>query len=230
MRQSTLLLALFAALAASAARAGDAPGVPDVPLPFNPALGAAAGDWARYRLSDPGEIEEARRAGRPPESLPFEIYAVRSVDEKSISIADSAGKLHVYSRDPASTSALAFLRGFFGEDGKALLSGLRSLSASADPIEVGGQRHDGAVRIDATLVVDPQGGHTAQFRIWVAPGVKAGGLLKATAEIVVDKRRHGGILELDGQGVAGEPPLPKKEKPGGAAPEPPTGTAGRGPR
>jgi hypothetical protein len=219
--RAAALVAALPFLLVSAAPAGEPKPPADVALPFNPADGAVIGDWARYALTDPAA---------PGEALPPELYAVRSVDEEAVLVEDTARKKHRYPRGAAGASALAFVRGFFGEDGASQLEGITSLAVTADPVEVGGRRFDAAVRIDVTTLTraEDKDGLRAEFRIWIAPGVRAGGIVKAAASVRYAGKVHEGLLSLDGQGGAADDPRPHRSPappaPAGATPATPTGS------
>lgn len=205
------------ALAGAPAAAQEKPAVPDAPLPFDPAGDAPLeGDWARYDLADPQA---------PGDALPPEVFVVKAVAPDAVSVLDGQKAEHRYLRGEAGKSARAFLQGFLGEDARAQVEGLRSLTVAPDPIEVGGKRWDAAVRIDAVcetkLGASANPDMRSEFRIWVAPGVKAGGVVKATVAVTIAGDRHGGTLTLAAQGTAAEDPFEggRGKKP--AAPETP---------
>ncbi len=190
----------------------------DVRLPFNPAEGAAPGDWAQYRVVDP--------AAPPSERLPAERFTVREVAGGVVTAADSSGKIFKYKLGEDGASAKAFLQGFFGESYAAQLRNLRSIAVVPDGAEVGGKRYEG-VRVDAvvvTRVTAEQGGGRAgdmkaTFRVWLSPGVKVGGFVRAEASAEFEGAVHRGVLDLEAHGAVGDaPPRP-------AGPQAPTRTA-----
>lgn len=193
--------------------------VADVTLPWNPLDGAVAGDWARYKLTDPGSAGEQQ----PPE-----IFSVRSIEGDRIAIDDVSHNSHSYVRGEGGKSALAYVRGFFGKDGETEVASITRLAVTLDPVEVGGARYDAAVRLDVTLFEklgeDEGGSLSIELHIRLAPGVKAGGLVKATADARRGDEKTGGLIELAAQGKADENPMPES-KPAGEAPRTPTGAA-----
>jgi hypothetical protein len=201
-----LLLGALAAWAAGARAAA-----PDVALPWNPLDSAVAGDWARYRVLDPHA---------PDDRAPTEIFTVKTVEDATVVVADTAGAPHRYARGEAGKSAIAFLRGFLGERGADQLDGLAKLAVTPDPVD----GHPDAVRLDAVISAKlPEGGAEhpldVELHVWLSPGVKAGGVARATIAVRYADREHGSTLELGEEGKAGD--RPKKAE----APEAPTGTA-----
>lgn len=219
MRNALIVAALLLLPAAALADGPPAAKPADVPLPWDPLAEAIPGDWARYRVLDP----EATTATAGPDA--YEICVVRTITASAVIIMDEAGKAHRYLRDEAGKSALAFLRGFFGEGAAAELDGLEKLAVTPDSVEMAGRREEG-VRIDATIATKlPEAASTlrAELRIWLARGVRAGGVARATIDVTYGERRHSGSLELDGQGDASQSSKVKERT--GAGPAAPTGTA-----
>jgi hypothetical protein len=209
-------LAALALLAAAALAVAAPP--PDAQLPFNPAEAAAKGDWAMYRVFDPQN---------PSERLPPERMVVADVAGQAVTVKDGSGDVYTYQRGDAGKSALAFLHGFFGDARDEQLADLREVTVTPDPLEAGGKRWEGAVRIDATVVskVSAQdgGGHEgemkATFKIWVAPAAKVNGIVKADAQVEFAGATHRGVIELQSQGAAGESPTKPTAPTGTAAPK-----------
>jgi hypothetical protein len=215
-----LALAL-SVLALSGARADEkaalAPAVPDATLPFNPVDGAVVGDWAQYDVTDPGSAE------RFPE-----VFATRAIEGGEVVLVDKMTETFRYKSGEAGRSATAFLRGFFGVSAEPF--GLRGLTVTAEPVEVRGRRYASAVRLDATVArpmanEDPKTHAPAEMRtevsIWLAPGVRAPGVVKAVATVTLlgDVRR--GRIELTADGAAATP-MPRLDKNGEVVVETPT--------
>lgn len=206
-----LALATLVAAAALAAPPEDAP------LPWNPIDGAAAGDWAQYRATDPAQ---------PGERLPDERRFVTEVRPDAVIVRNPLGGAFPFKPGPEGRSAVAYLRGFLGEGWDEHGARLQSVAAVPDVVEAGGARYEG-VRIEATLVspvVDGRGNDggaveaKATFRVWVAKEVRAGGLVRAEFAVEMGAETRRGALELVAHGTAAaEPPRPPE------APPPPGG-------
>lgn len=192
---------------AGAEAAGD-----DVTLPFDPLEKAALGAWARYRVLDPAD---------PKEKLPHERYQVVERTERSVLVMDGGAGTHRFV--PGDRSARGFVRGFLGQLGAHLE--LQAVSVSAEPITVGTQRYDDAVRIEARLgrELERLEGESpmqleARLRLWLSPSVPVLSIVRGEIALrLPDASWRRGVIELDALGRERPPEEAGREAPAAAS-------------